>query len=146
MPAWSGDTVEEFHLHLRRWDMDRLEEPDLEETDAGEGVPMSDTSLAKRRKRRPKKKKQAPAGMDASSAQVSVVASVMCSKNIEEVKHVEEISSINRAGPVGLDADKGCDEGDECDDRGTFVPLGPPAQSQSVEWLISTGILKRMPA
>ena len=40
-PTWSGDSVEDFHIHLRRWDTDRLEEPDSEEADEGEGVGLS---------------------------------------------------------------------------------------------------------
>jgi len=38
MPAWSSDSVEEFHLHLRRWDTDRSEEPDIDEADEREGM------------------------------------------------------------------------------------------------------------
>ena len=41
MPTWSGDSVEGFHHHLRRWDTDLLKEPGFMEADEGENIGLT---------------------------------------------------------------------------------------------------------
>ncbi len=44
VPEYSGDTVEDFHVHLRRWDSVPLEEPGSKVTEEGEGIALSSVS------------------------------------------------------------------------------------------------------